>query len=156
MANNKRAFDPKTTFCFQVKLIDLQGYSKGEAFFKSVSGLKYETEVVDYKQGGENLTTRKLVGATKWAPIVLKKGFCGDSTDLINWKRAWMDASGKKLDRLNGTIIQLNSDMSPVSSWEFRRGWPSKWELSEYDASKAEIAIETLEIQHEGLVYTPG
>lgn len=152
---NKRAFDPKTTFCFRV-ILAIDGHSSGETFFKSVSGLKYETEVVDYKQGGENLTTRRLVGATKWAPIVLKKGFCGDSKDLIQWKRAWMDNSGKALKRANGKIIQLNSDLSEVCSWEFFRGWPTKWELSEHDASKAEIAIETLEIAHEGLIYTPG
>jgi phage tail-like protein len=37
-------------------------------------------------------------------------------------------------------------------SWTFVRGWPVKWELSEFDASKNELAIETLEIAHEGLV----
>ncbi len=151
----KRAFDPKTTFCFRV-ILEFGDHKSGETFFKSVSGLKYETEVVDYKQGGENLTTRRLVGATKWAPIVFKKGFCGDGKDLINWKKAWMDNSGTPLKRANGKIVQLNSDLSEVSSWQFFNAWPSKWELSEYDASKAEIAIETLEIAHEGLIYTPG
>lgn len=152
---NKRPFDPKTAFCFRV-IIQIDHHKKGETYFKSVSGLKYETEVVDYKQGGENLTTRRLVGATKWAPIVLKKGFCGDSKDLIAWKRAWMDDGMAQLKRANGKIVQLNTDLSEVCSWEFSRGWPTKWELSEYDGSKAEIAIETLEIAHEGLTYTPG
>lgn len=151
----KRAFDPKTTFCFRVKF-DFGDFKNGEAFFKSVGGLKYETEVVDYKQGGENLTTRRLVGATKWSPIVLKKGFCGDPKDLIAWKKTWMDDGMTPLKRASGKIIQLNSDLSEVCSWEFVGGWPSKWELTEYDASKAEIAIETLEITHEGLIYTPG
>lgn len=150
---SKRPFDPKTTFCFRV-ILQIGSHKSGETFFKSVGGLKYETEVVDYKQGGDNVSTLRLVGATKWAPLVLKKGFCGDGKDLLEWKRAWMDNSGKKLVRANGKIIQLNSDLSEVCSWEFRRGWPTKWELSEYDAGKAEIAIETLEIAHEGLVYS--
>ena len=39
-----------------------------------------------------------------------------------------------------------------LATWTFSRGWPVKWELSELDASKNEVSIETLEIAHEGLV----
>ena len=51
----------------------------GEAFFKSVSGLRYETEIVPVREGGANDTTFQLVGATKWSNLVLKQGFTGSS-----------------------------------------------------------------------------
>ena len=52
-----------------------------------------------------------------------------------------------------GKIIQLDTALKPVAKWTFVRGWPCKWELSELDASKSELSIETLEIAHEGLKF---
>ncbi len=146
--------DPLTVFCFKV-LINIDGHSRGEAYFKSVSGLKYETEVTDYHEGGLNVSTHRLVGTTKWPNLVLKKGFSGPPLiHLLNWRRSWLnDAPGEKLKRADGKIIQLSSDMKQMCAWEFIRGWPCKWEGPEYDASKDELAIETLEIAHEGLFF---
>ena len=67
---------PYLGFMFQVT-IDSEMTDPMTGFFKSVSGLSYETEVVDYREGGVNDSTFKLVGATKWANIVLTRGFCG-------------------------------------------------------------------------------
>jgi phage tail-like protein len=52
-------------------------------------------------------------------------------------------------------ITQLDTALNAKAEWKFHRGVPVKWELSELDASKSELAIETLEIAHEGLVFTP-
>ncbi|MBX3159703.1 MAG: phage tail protein [Deltaproteobacteria bacterium] len=136
--------DPLPCFCFLVAIPGVQ------AFFKSVSGLKYETEVVQMREGGANDTTYNLVGATKWSPIVLKNGFTADSK-LLTWREGW--ATGKSMVRQSGTITQLDTALRPMARWTFHRGWPSKWELGELDASKSEISIETLEIVHEGLTY---
>ena len=141
--------DPLPVFCFKVDL-NLGGGGGAAAFFKSVTGLKYETETSDVKEGGVNGTTWKLVGATKWSNIVLKRGFTSDS-ELLSWRDGWM--SGQKMTRVRGTITQLNSKLESVAEWSFEGGWPTKWELSELDASKNEVAIETLEIAHHGLTY---
>ncbi len=50
-------------------------------------------------------------------------------------------------------ITQLDTALKPKAQWTFSRGWPCKWEISEFDASKSELAIETLEIAHDGLTY---
>jgi phage tail-like protein len=154
-AGTKR-HDPLTVFCFKVE-IQIEGHKRGEAYFKSVSGLKYESEVVDYHEGGINVTTRRLVGTTKWPNIVLKRGFAGPPlVHLLNWRREWLNDDPKsKLKRANGKIIQLSSNMKKMCAWQFVRGWPCKWEGPEYDASKDELAIETLEIAHEGLRFDP-
>ena len=134
--------DPLTTFLFGLTIQDVASDRK-TAFFKSVSGLKAETEVIDYHEGGVNSFTRRLMGVTKWPNIVLKQGFTGD-LGLYNW---WMTPTRK-----TGTIFILGANLEPVRSWTFRGGWPVKWEGPDLDASKNELAIETIEIAHEGWV----
>jgi phage tail-like protein len=136
--------DPLPIFCFQVDSI------QGEAFFKSVSGLKYETEVIPVREGGANDTTFMLPGAVKWGPITLKKGFTG-SSELLRWREEWLTGTGSRIP--TGRIIQLDGNLQRKAQWTFHRAWPSKWEVSEFDASKSELAIETLEITHEGITF---
>jgi phage tail-like protein len=138
--------DPLPVFCF---LVQLPGIG-GEAFFKSVSGLKYETEVVPVREGGQNLTNFNLIGGVKWSNIVLKQGFTKDS-GLLKWQKDWCKPTPGS--RIDGTITQLDTALVAQCTWTFVRGWPVKWEMAELDASKNELAIETLEIAHEGLIF---
>jgi phage tail-like protein len=120
-------------------------------YFKSVGGLKYETEVVPVVAGGQNNTTYQLVGATKWSNIVLKQGFTKSSA-LLKWRQDWLYGTTKT--RIpEGTITQLDTQLNKVAQWTFVRGWPCKWEITDFDASKSELSIETLEIAHDGLKF---
>ena len=148
-ANRK---DPLPVFCFKVEL-GLGGGKPAAAFFKSVSGLKYETEIVPVREGGANDTTFQLLGATKWSNIVLKQGFTG-SSDLLTWREQWLGGKMVRID--TGKIIQLITKLEEVATWTFFRGWPCKWEIAEFDASKSELSIETLEIAHEGIKFGAG
>jgi len=148
--------DPLPAFCFWVRFTSLK--TTVETYFKSVSGLRSETEVIPVRAGGANDTTFNLVGATKWSPLVLKQGFTS-SAELLAWREAWVEgkpAQGSSgMIRTDGSIILLNTALQPAAQWNFVRAWPSKWELSELDASKSELAIETLELVHEGLKSVP-
>lgn len=136
--------DPLPVFSFWVDL----GMG-GQAYFKGVAGLRYETEVVPVRAGGVNDTTYNLVGATKWTNLVFKQGFTKSSA-LIQWRQEWMQG---KMNRIGGTITQLDTALKAQAQWTFVRGWPCKWDIAEFDASKSELAIETLEIAHDGLTY---
>ena len=136
--------DPYLAFCFRVTITDA-GLNESTGLFKSVSGLEVETEVVDFKEGGVNDYTHKLAGGTKFKNIVLKRGFSG--SEFTNWRKKW--ESGKV--RVGGFIEQLDTKNNCVAKWEFVKGWPAKWSLSEFDASKNEVSIETLEIAHHGI-----
>jgi phage tail-like protein len=149
MAKTSERRDPLPVFCFLVRITGLKG--NVETFFKSASGLRYETEVIPVRAGGANDTTFNLVGGMKWSPLVLKQGFTSSSA-LLQWREDW--TVGKKMTRCSGSIVQLDTALQPKAQWDFVRGWPSKWEVGEFDASKNELAIETLEICHEGLTYT--
>ena len=143
--------DPLTAFCFSLTVAGIID-DASTAFFKSVSGLKSESEVVPYREGGLNSHTHELVGPTKWPNLVLKGGFMR-GWELLKWRQMWTAESGEKCIRRAGKILQYDSQLKTVCSWEFYDGWPCKWEISEYDASKSEIVIETLEIAHEGLEF---
>jgi phage tail-like protein len=136
--------DPLPVFSFWVDL----GMG-GQAYFKGVAGLRYETEVVPVRAGGVNDTTYNLVGATKWTNLVFKQGFTKSSA-LIQWRQEWMQG---KMNRIGGTITQLDTALQPKAQWTFVRGWPCKWDIAEFDAAKSELAIETLEIAHDGLTF---
>ena len=145
-ANRK---DPLPVFCFKVVLTGLKGAGDGEAFFKSVGGLRYETEPLPVKEGGVNDTLFQLPNGMKWSNIVLKQGFTGSSA-LLNWRQQWMKG---QMTRVNGKIMQLDTKLQTKATWQFFAGWPIKWEISEFDASKSELSIESLEIAHHGIKF---
>jgi phage tail-like protein len=143
MADTGTRNDPLTVFLFGLKIQDLGlDHQDGTAFFKSVTGLKMESEVTDYQEGGVTAFMRKVIGVRKWTNIVLKQGFTGDRL-LWDWRDKPM--------RVNGSITAIGPDMKRVCRWEFKNGYPVKWEGPEYDATKSDLAIETVEIAHEGL-----
>ena len=135
--------DPYKAFNF---LVEIDGIAV--AAFSEVSGLESETEVIEYRVGSEKTNTvRKLPGLTKYANIVLRRGVTQDA-DLWNWRRSVEQGT---VDRRNGSIVLLDGDRNPVLRWGFLNGWISKWEGPALNATGNEIAIETIEIAHEGL-----
>ncbi|HRI51085.1 MAG TPA: phage tail protein, partial [Pseudomonadota bacterium] len=121
------------------------------SYFRSVGGLKSEAEVVPMQEGGRNDTELRLIGRTKFPNLVLKQGFAGP--ELYNRREAFRQGSGA---RFNGAIIQMGPGSAEVCRWEFSKAWISKWDGPEYDGTKSEISVETIEIAHEGLSMSGG
>jgi len=105
-----------------------------------VSGLTTETTVIEYREGNERATTRKIPGLTKYSNIVLKRGITKDRS-LWNWRKTVID--GATL-RTSGSIILLDESRQEVARWNFREAWPCKWEGPALNAKSGEVAIETL------------
>ena len=137
--------DPLPAFLFAV---EIDGVNTG--FFRSVGGLKMETEVVDFREGGITDPIRKLAGVTRFANIRLARGFTGDRT-LYDWFTNVQKPNPIKVD---GRIIMFDRHGVRVAAWTFSNGFPVKWEGPELDASGNEVAIETIEIAHEGLTLS--
>ena len=117
------------------------------AFFRSVSGLSLEIEVVEFREGGTN-ETRKLPGRTKYPNIVLKQGFFGPASDFQKW--AFRIAAGVPEPK-NATVVISDHKQQILARYSVARAWPTKWTGPDFDASGNEVAIETIEIAHEGL-----
>ena len=134
--------DPYKAFNFRV---EIEGIAR--AAFSEVGGLESETAVIEYRVGGEPSTVRKLPGLTKYANIVLRRGITKDP-ELWNWRQTVVQGN---VDRRNGSIILLDDDGTEVVRWNFFHGWIAKWEGPALNAKANEVAIETVEIAHEGL-----
>jgi phage tail-like protein len=141
MASSQRD-DPYKGFNFRV---EIDGVTV--AAFSEVSGLASETDVIEYRTGAESNTVRKLPGLTKHANIVLRRGVTQDD-ELWNWRKTVVDGN---VERRDGSIVLLDDDRADVLRWNFSQGWISKWTGPDLNAKANEVAIETIEIAHEGL-----
>lgn len=141
MATGQRV-DPYRNFGF---LVEIDGIT--QAGFSDCSGFGSNTDPIEYREGGENKTVRKLPGLTKHNNITLKWGLT-DSKELYNWYR---DIVNGKIQRKNGSIILLDLEGNEKVRWNFFNGWPTKWDGPDFTAKGNDVAIETLEIVHEGI-----
>jgi len=142
MAQTGQRIDPYANFNF---LVEIDGIAR--AAFHEVSGFDSTVEVIEHREGGDNTTTRKLPGMTKHSNIVLKYGLA-DDTDLYNWHR---DVVNGKVQRRNGSIVLLDRAGQERRRWNFVNAWPTKWDGPDFNAEGNDIAIETLELAHEGV-----
>lgn len=143
MAETGARVDPYRNFNF---LVEIDGIAQAQ--FSECSGLDSTVESIDYREGGENTTVRKLPGKTTFSDITLKWGVT-DSTELWDWH---YQAVQGNLQRKTGSIVLFDlANSTEVARWNFVNGWPTKWEGPSMNATGSEVAIETLTIAHEGI-----
>jgi len=136
--------DPYAGFNFLVTIDGVAGIVAG---FSEVTGVNDETDVIEYRTGAMDITVTKLPGLKKFGNITFKRGFTA-SNDLWVWRKTVLDG---KTERHTGAITLLNEARQPALRWTFREAWPRKLEGPAFNAKTNEVAIETLEIVHEGL-----
>jgi phage tail-like protein len=106
-----------------------------------------ELEVVEYRVGSEQTSSaRKLPGRASYANVVLRRGIAG-RLELFEWWTVVRDGSPA---RRNVTITLLDEQRNPVQRWLLRNAWPAKLDFGSLNALGNEVAIETLELAHEG------
>lgn len=137
--------DPFGNFNF---LVEIDGIAR--AAFQECSGFDSTIDVVEHREGGENTTLRKLPGLTKYSNISLKWGMTSDR-DLYDWHRQVVLG---EIERKNGSIVLLNRKGEEVARWDFIRAWPTKWDGPDLNAEGNDVAIENLELAHEGVERT--
>lgn len=115
--------------------------------FAEVSGLDVEIPPIEYRTGSEATTVRKIPGLTKYTNIVLKWGVTGDLS-FWNWI---LEGVNGKVHRAEGSIILNDENKQEVMRWNFSRGWACKMTGPGLNAKNNEIAMDSLEICHEGL-----
>ena len=143
MATGER-IDPYRGFNFR---IEIDGLTLGA--FSECSGLTAEGDPVEYREGTDvPNTVRKLVGLRKYSNITLKRGYTKNN-ELWTW---YANIANGTQDRRNGTIVLMSEDRQDVMRWNFENGWINKVEGPTFNASGNEVAIESAEICHEGLI----
>ena len=134
--------DPYRKFNFVVEIDGIE--SSG---FLSVDGLESANEVVDYREGNEMTTPRKLPGLTKFSNITLKRGMT-TNRDLWEWRKKVLDGA---TERRNGAIVVLNEAREQVLRLTFRNAWPCRWKVSGLDALESQVLVEEIELVVEDL-----
>lgn len=135
--------DPARNFNFTVDL----GGASIQAAFSEVSGLGMEIIPIEYRTGAEDRTVRKLPGLQKFSNIVLRRGIVADRA-IWEWLNATAEGDPTLADV---TVSLLNHHREPAVTWGISSAWPCRWSGPTLDATSNAIALETLELCHEGI-----
>lgn len=137
--------DPYRNFRFRVEVEGLE-----QAGFNEVSGFDASVDVIEYREGNELTTPRKLPGLTKYGNITLKWGTT-DSIELYEWLQECVEGT---IERKTITIIALDEEGNDVATWQVIEAWPVRYTAPSFNGLGAEVAVEMLEFAHEGLLRT--
>lgn len=120
--------------------------------FTEVSGLNVETQVIEYRDGmSPDYSTIKMPGMQKYGNITLKRGVIAGDNQMFDW---WNTYQMNKIERRDITISLLNEKHEPVVVWKVRNAFPTKVDGGSLKATGNEVAIETMEIAHEGITVS--
>jgi phage tail-like protein len=154
--------DPLGSFNFYLTLVDTSdllgtiisvttGYLV--AGFSECTGMDASLEVMEYKEGGVNDHVHKFPTRASHSNVTLKRGTIYLYDELWTWHHDFVRGRGKRKD---GLIVLRDEARQPAKVWKFKRGIPMKWVGPALNASQSAVAIESLEIAHEGLVLEVG
>ena len=154
--------DPVAAYNFRISLIDSGGgpqeiagalamATAPEAGFNECTGLEMTLDIEEYESGGVNGTVLKFPTRVKWNNITLKRGLARGTT-LWTWFFGFVEGRGRRRD---GLIVLNNASHQPHAAWAFKRGLPVKYTGPSMNATESSVAVESIEIAHEGLFQIP-
>lgn len=134
---------PLPKFHFQVE------WGGTQIGFTEVSGMDVETEVIEYRNGASPEYHKvKMPGMQKFSNITLKRGTFTSDNEFFDW---WNTVQLNTIERRDITISLLNENHEPVVVWKIKNAWPTKVQATDLKSDGNEVAIETMEIVHEGM-----
>lgn len=151
---------PPVGFHFDVRILDAfdaasvvtgsLGVTKDvDGSFQEVSGISVEVPVDDFYEGGENRFTYKLPKPIKYSPLQLKRGLVSSLSALGEWCQETFELGFDQPITTKEVLVSLlNEDGLPLMAWVFIGAFPTKWNVSNFNAMNNEIVIETLELSY--------
>ncbi len=142
--------DPFKVFKF---VVEIDGFAA--AGFDEVTGLEQTTEVIEWSQGGDIGSPKKIRGRTSFANVTLRRGQTADP-DFMNWAKDVYDPHtgfGASNYRRDFDIVQFNDQNIEVKRWTISNAWPTRFKpFSDLNGGTSDKSIEELEVAHEGFV----
>ncbi len=134
---------PLPKFYFQVKIGDT------EVAFQEVSGLDIEAQIIEYRHGNsKEFSTVKMPGIKKSGNVTLKKGVFVKDNSFWDW---FSQISMNTIERKTVVISLLDEGGNPTMVWTLNNAWPTKITGTDMKSDGNEVAVETIEVAHEGL-----
>ncbi|MBX9781661.1 MAG: phage tail protein [Chitinophagaceae bacterium] len=122
--------------------------------FQEVSGLDTETQIIEYRKANSPIFSAvKMPGLAKYGNVTMKKGVFVNDNSFLNWHNEIKMNTIKKRTVL---ISLLDESGSVTMQWQLNNAWPTKITGTDLKSDGSEIAVETIEIAHEGLTITNG
>jgi len=138
---------PYPGYNFVVSVTNVDSGETVSGSFAEASGMVVELTPIEYRDGTDDITVRKVRGLRKISNITLKRGITGH-VGFWRWVLAGINGD---VQRQQGYIALLNEDRAEVMRWDFKQAWPTKYTGPSLNAKNSEIAMETLELALEGL-----
>lgn len=130
-------------------LLEIDGIVK--AGFSSCSIPENSTEPIEYREGNDPPTVRKLWSLNDYGNLTLESGTTESSIELFEWRKS---VENGKVDsaRRNVAVVVLDEEGGSAARWQFKQAWPRQYDAPDLDATGSEVAIESMEIVHEGMI----
>lgn len=125
------------------------------AHLLEVSGLKTSAQVFEVEEGGQNGFVHKRVGASRWDNLTIRFA-TNRSRFLQSWREQFLRNPFDEGLWRSGSIVMFDNHGDAVRRFHFVRAWPVAWEGPSLDSGSSELAVESLELAHEGLQITDG
>ena len=139
---------PMPKFYFQVK------WDSNVMSFQEVSGLDVEVQPIEYRHGDNKaFSTIKMPGIKKYGNVTMKKGVFKGDNKFWDWLN---EIKMNTIKRIPVTISLLDESGAPTMVWTLTNAWPTKIQATDLKSEGNEVAIETIEIAHEGLTIANG
>jgi phage tail-like protein len=117
--------------------------------FTEISGLDVETEVIEFRDGAsKEYSKRKMPGMQKFPNVTMKRGIFASDNDYYKW---WNSVALNTVQRRDVTVSLLNEKHEPVLVWKIKNAWPAKIASTDLKSDGNEVAIESIELAHDGL-----
>jgi phage tail-like protein len=137
--------DPFTGFNFMVALGDIGGEDTLRGGFQEVEGIGVSIDELEYRDGNEPYSgVRKFPGVRRFSNVTLKRGLLTDT-------RLWDWINSDPPDKRTVVITLLDEQRVPHVRFVLRQAWPVKWSGPHLNAKGNDVAIESVELTHEGL-----
>jgi phage tail-like protein len=141
--NKDEIYYPPVGFHFKVTFTGMDG--KADLRFQSVSGLNVQMQTETFKEGGELRFEHTLPTRTKYSDLVLKRGILlPNQSEITRWVKSAIEDFNIQPKDL--TVQLLGENHQALYTWNVVHAWPKNWKVSDLNAEKGEIVIETLEL----------
>ena len=136
---------PIPKFHFAVSIEDIDD----DLSFQEVSGLETESQPIEYRAGNNKVwSVIKMPGLLKTGNVTLKKGVFAKDNKFWDW---YSQIKLNTIKRQTVTIKLLDEKGDPTMVWTLANAFPTKITGTDMKSDGNEVAVETLEMAHEGL-----
>jgi len=139
------AYYPPVGFHFRVDILDV-GANANDIRFSEVGGLSVEVGTEEVAEGGENRFVQRYPTRNKYPDVVLKRGLLV-SSEAMRWISQCID--DQNIEPKNIDVKLLNEEHEPLITWHLIKAYPTKWMVSDLNATNSAVVVETLQLAYQ-------